>query len=340
MATLGTQALTLSDYRKRLAPDGSVAFIVEALENSNPILQDMVWKEGNLPTGNVTTVRTSMPRPSVRLINRGVNASKSTTKQVTDTCIILEDRSNIDIELIALQKDKAGFRRSEDAAFVAGFSDTMAGNVFCGDTEQDIGTFNGLSVRYNVIGGDKNTEGYQVISGGTAGENTNTSAYFVGWGTQNTTGIYPKNSTFGLKQRDLGERTIEDAEGKEFQALTTLFTWKAGLAVQDIRANALVRNINVSGLAGMTAAYQKQLIEKFVTAKNRIRNLQKGDKNVVLYVSPTLYDWFEIYLSDKNNVHITRQELMNKMPQLYFSGIPIKMCDAISETEPAFSEAE
>ena len=42
MATLGTQALTMSDYKKRLAPDGSTAFIIEALEKSNPILQDAI----------------------------------------------------------------------------------------------------------------------------------------------------------------------------------------------------------------------------------------------------------------------------------------------------------
>jgi hypothetical protein len=44
-----------------------------------------------------------------------------------------------------------------------------------------------------------------------------------------------------------------------------------------------------------------------------------------------------LYLLDKTNVHVTRQELMGAAPQLYLSGIPIKKCDAISETEPAIS---
>ena len=59
MSVLGTQALTLSDYKKRINPDGTTAFIVEALEKVNPITQDARWKEGNLPTGNVTTIRTA-----------------------------------------------------------------------------------------------------------------------------------------------------------------------------------------------------------------------------------------------------------------------------------------
>lgn len=336
MATLGDQALTLSDYRKRIAPDGSVDFIIEAMLNKNPIMDDIVWKMGNLPTGNRTTIRTSMPTPGVRRINRGVARHKSTTKQVQDTCIILEDRSCVDIEEISLAANGEAFRRSEDAAFVGGFTDAVAANIFYGNAEDDLDTFNGISMRYPVIGGDKNTPGYQVLAGGTANTAAkNTSAFFVGWGTHGTCGIYPKNSQMGLHQRDLGEQTITDAEGKELQALVTLFTWKCGLSVGDIRANAAVRNIDTTKLSGMSAANKLTLIEQFVKAKNRIRDLQARDKKVVLYVSEAMYDWFEIYLLDKNNVHVTRQELMNDVPRLFFSGIEIKKCDAISDEESA-----
>ena len=337
MATLGTQALTLSDLRKRLAPDGSVDFIIEALLNANPIMDDVTWKMGNLPTGNRTTVRTSMPKPSVRRINRGVPRHKSTTKQVQDTCIILEDRSCVDIEEIALAPNGEQFRRSEDAAFVGGFSDAIAANIFYGNADDDLDTFNGLSMRYDVAGGVKNTPGYQVIAGMTANAGAkNTLAFLVGWGTHATSGIYPKNSKAGLKQRDLGEQTVQDKDGNEYQALTTLFTWKAGLSVGDIRANALVRNVDVAKITGkMSAADKLALIEKFVVAKNRIRALKSRDKRVVMYVSESLYNWFEIYLLDKTNVHVTRQELAADVPRLYFGGIEIKMCDAISDEESA-----
>lgn len=337
MATLGTTALTLADLRKRLAPDGSVDFIIEALLNANPIMDDIVWKEGNLPTGNRATLRTSMPTPSIRRINRGVKTSKSTTKQVQDTCIILEDRSEVDIQEIALAANKEAFRRSEDAAFVGGFTDAVAANLFYGNAEEDLDTFNGLAMRYPTIGGDKNTAGYQVISGGTAGTNTNTTAFFVGWGTHATCGIYPKNSQAGLQQRDLGEMTVEDADGGKYQALTTLFTWKVGLSVGDIRSNALVRNIDASKVLDLTGADKEKLVQQFIIAKNRIRNLQSRDKKVALYVSNTMYDFFETYLIDKNNVHVTRQELAQDVPRLYLAGIEIKKCDAISETEAAIT---
>lgn len=342
MAVLGNTALTLSDWRKRMAPDGSIDFIIEALQNANPIMDDIVWMMGNLPTGNKTTLRTSMPTPSVRRINRGVARHKSQTEQVTDTTIILEDRSVVDIELLALAQNGEAFRRSEDAAFVAGFSDAVAANIFYGDTTADAGeTFNGIAMRYNEYGDAtyKNKAAYQVISAGTAGTN-NTSGYFVGWGTHATTGIYPKGSQLGLQQRDLGESTVTDANGREYQAVTTLFTWKCGLAVGDIRANAAVRNIDMSTLGSLTSAQKLALVEKFIRAKNRIRGIQSRDKKVVLYVGDELYNFFELYLLDKNNVHVTRQELMNAAPQLYLSGVPIKKCDAISEAEPAVQAAQ
>ena len=336
MTTLGAQALTLSDLRKRLAPDGSVDFIIEALLNSNPFMDDITWKEGNLPTGNRTTIRASMPTPSVRRINRGITAHKTTTKQVQDTCIILEDRSCIDIEELSLAPNPQEFRKSEDAAFVGGFSDAIAANAFYGDSEEDMDNFNGLSTRYSLIGGEKNTAAHQTLAGGTAaGTEANTSAFFVGWGTHATTGIYPRNSKAGLSQRDLGEADALDKDNQPYRALTTLFTWKAGLSVGDIRANALVRTIDTTKLESMTSAQKLALVEQFIHAKNRSRNLQSKDKKVMLYVSDMLYDFFEIYLLDKNNVHVTRQDVMNDVPRLFLSGIEIKKCDAISNKEKA-----
>ena len=341
MALLGNELLTLSDLRKRMDPDGAIATIIEALEQSNPILEDIPWIEGNLKTGNVTTIRTAIPKPQVRLINRGVKPGKSGTKQVTDTCMIIEARSEIDTEIISLQKDKEKFRKSEDAAFMQGFSETVAEQMFYGDEDETPGTINGISKRYSEYGKNTTLKGdaaYQVISAGTPGENTNTTAFFIGWGQKSTTGIYPENSTAGIYREDLGEQTVEDKDGGKFQALVTLLKWKPGLAVQNIRHNALLRNINAAGLNSLSAANKLDLMDKLTITKNRIQNLDSSDKKVVLYVAEGLYNFFECYMNDKNNVFVTQQTLMNKMPQLYFKGIPVRKCDAISETESACAQ--
>ena len=54
-------SLTLADWAKRLDPDGKTPKIVELLQQTNEVLSDMAWMEGNLPTGHRTTVRTGIP---------------------------------------------------------------------------------------------------------------------------------------------------------------------------------------------------------------------------------------------------------------------------------------
>ena len=53
MATLSTANLTLADWAKRSDPDGRVPIVAELLSQSNEILDECVFKEGNLPTVNV-----------------------------------------------------------------------------------------------------------------------------------------------------------------------------------------------------------------------------------------------------------------------------------------------
>lgn len=57
MATIGQTALTLSDLARRKDPNGRIAKIVEILNQTNEILDDAMFIEGNLPTGHKTTVR-------------------------------------------------------------------------------------------------------------------------------------------------------------------------------------------------------------------------------------------------------------------------------------------
>lgn len=340
MATLGIEALTLADYRKRINPDGSVADIIEALEGVNPIVDDALWIAGNLKTGNRTTIRASLPEPSIRLINRGVKNSKSTTRQIEDTCIILEDRSEVDTEMIALAHPNGeAFRHSEDRAYVQGFANAVAKNMIYGDTSVNPFEFNGFSARYNICGGEKNTAGYQTVSAGIPGSGTNTSIYIVGWGQRNTVGIYPQGSSAGLSQRDLGEQDATDEEGNKFRALTTLFTWKCGLSVQDIRSNALLRNIDVSKLDTLTSAQSLEFMKKLVKTKNTIRQLDNKKIKYKMYVSDNVYTFMENYQLDKNNVYVSVREVMGQPPIMYFRGIPVERCDAISEKEAQVATA-
>ena len=330
MPTIG-YAHTLSDLQKQLNPDGSISAVMEILNESNPIMEDIKWTEGDLPIGNKTTIRASLPSPSIRRINRGTAPTKGTAKQIIDVCMNLEDRSCVDVELLAGKPNPEQYRASEDAAHVEGMGQYMARQFLYGNLDEDPDTFNGIAVRYNTLKGDKGTPGYQVIPAGVAGSNTNASIYFVDWGDQRVTGIYPKGTAAGLKQEDLGESDVYDADGKPYRAVQTLYGWKAGLAVHNVRSIVRVCNIDMSKLASLTDAQQKKLMDQFIYAKNRIWM----PKAPVAYVPDDLYSFFEACLTNKNNVHVTRQDFMNAPPKLYFAGIQLKKMDCQSSTEAA-----
>ena len=90
MATLSSNALTLADHAKRVDPMGKIPRIVEMLSNTNEILDDMLFIEGNLPTGHRTSIRTGLPTAAWRLLNTGTQPSKSLTAQIDESCGILE----------------------------------------------------------------------------------------------------------------------------------------------------------------------------------------------------------------------------------------------------------
>ena len=88
--TIGASVLTLIDWAKRLDPGGKVDKVVELLSQTNEMLPDMLWREGNLPTGHRVTIRTGLPQVFWRLLNQGVTPSKSTTAQIDEATGMLE----------------------------------------------------------------------------------------------------------------------------------------------------------------------------------------------------------------------------------------------------------
>ena len=307
-------AHTLSDLQKTLNPDGSIARVMEVLNESNPMMQDIPWEEGDLPIGTKTVIRTGLPTPSIRRINRGTAATKGSTRQIIDVCMNLEDRSCIDVELLAGKPNPEAYRMAEDDAHVEGMAQYVARQFIYGDLENDPDVFNGFTPRYNTLKDEgKGSVGHQVISAGTANS---------------------KGTMAGIKKQDLGESDVNDADGKPYRAVQTLYNYKCGLAVKNVRSVVRVANIDMATIKNLTDAQQKALIDKFVYAKNRLWL----PRNPIAYVSNDLYSWFECYLTNKNNIHVTREQVMGASPILRFNGIQLKKMDCMEDTEAAVTE--
>ncbi len=133
MATLSVRNPTLLDLAKASDPDGKIATIVEILNETNEILDDMSWVEGNLPTGHRTTIRSGLPAPTWRKLYGGVQPNKATNVQVTDNTGMLEAYAEIDKALADLNGNTAAFRLSEDRAHIEGMNQEMADTIFFGN---------------------------------------------------------------------------------------------------------------------------------------------------------------------------------------------------------------
>jgi hypothetical protein len=215
MATLGTGALTLADWAKRIDPDGKTPTVAELLSQSNEILEDAVFMEGNLPTGHRVTIRTGLPTVYWRSINQGVPRSKSTTAQVDESVGMLEAYSAVDVDLADLNGNTAAFRLSEDSAFLEAMNQTQAQTMFYGNPATDNRQYLGLASRFGTISGAGNAQ--NILDAGGASTN-NTSIYLVVWGENTVFCPFPKGSKAGLMHEDQGKLTIYDANSNPLQA--------------------------------------------------------------------------------------------------------------------------
>lgn len=334
MATLASNVLTLMDWAKRIDPDGKTVDITEILGQTNEVLEDMMFMEGNLPTGHRFLTRTGLPTTYWRLINQGVPASKSTTAQVDEACAMLEARSNIDAKLLALNGgNESAFRLSEDTAFIESMNQTMAETIFYGSAS-DPKTFVGLSNRYNSLSAGN---GENILNGGGSGSD-NTSVWLVVWGAHSMFGIFPKGSKAGLSHRDLGEEDVNDASGNPYRAARSLYQWDTGLAVKDWRYAVRIANIDVSNLVSESSA--ANLFKLMSRAIDRIPNLRMG--KACFYANRTVHSMLRIQALNTSSGVVKVEEALSQFGNpvggtVKFLGIPVRKVDKLLNTEATVS---
>ena len=339
MATLSNNSLTLADWAKRVDPDGRVPIVAELLSQSNEILEDCVFKEGNLPTGERVVIRTGLPTVYWRALNQGIPSSKSTTAQVDEACGILEARSEVDKDLAMLNGNTAQFRLSEDTAFLEAMNQTQATTMFYGNPGVDPKQFLGLAALYSD---STAANGQNILKAGGSGSD-NTSIYLVVWGDNTVYCPFPKGSKAGLIHEDLGEQTVYNSDGTRMQALATRYQWKNGLVVKDWRYVVRIANIDVSDLIAQTGTQAPTaataIIKLMARALYRIPNMSMG--RAAFYMNRTVHSGLSIAALDKSQYVLKINEGLSQFGMPYswlsFLGVPLRRVDALLNTEAAIS---
>lgn len=344
MATLGLTYPTLLDVARRTDPNGQIAMIAEVLQQYNDVLDDIPWIEGNLTTGHQTTVRTSKPTPTFRLLNGGVVPAKTEAGQIVDTCAMLESRSHIDKDLAMLNGNTAAFRLSEDRGHIEGMSDTLSDTLIYGDVSVDPEKFNGLASRYFSLGSTYTTSTQMIDAGGTGSDNT--SIWLIGWSPEHCFGIYPKGSMAGLQVDDRGiqDILIDTSTGAYMRAYVSVYQWKCGLTIRDYRYVVRICNIDVSNLntASDSSDTSANIIKFMSQAIDKLP--PSGNIRPVFYMNEDVRAMLRVKLMDKSNVYLTLEDLYKEsVPRrnkaLTFMGVPCRRIDSITSTEAQITTA-
>ncbi len=303
--------------------------IIELMNKTNDIVDDIPWMESNQSDGHLTRIRTGLPEVYWRRLYQGTPPSKSQWSQVKESTGILEAIMELDVEETKLygSRDKS-FRMSEGVAFAEAMRQKVAATLFYGDNGLRPDEFNGLAVRY------PGKDAPHVLDAGGSSGTPCTSLWLVAWGAHAVHGLYPKSSTGGLSHEDLKTYMTQDADGRKYQVVGDKYNWRCGLTVRDWRAVVRIANIPVEQLGkrrGQTGFVDLQKLT--IEAKNKMP--QHLRNKATWYCNSEILTALELQNTDSGNVQLQYGEYFNASSIPVLHGRPIRQCDAIRATEEA-----
>lgn len=324
---------TLTDLLDRLGPDGQMADVVEILNETNEMLDDITWIEANNKLSHMTTTRSGLPSVAWRKLNYGVQPSKSTTVQVTDSCGMLEAFALVDKKLALINGMRESWRASEERPFIEAMNQAFQRALIFGDSSKDPEKFMGLAPRFSTVNPSKAANAVNVIDAGGTGSDL-TSIWLIGWSPNTCHCIFPENSSAGLKIEDIGEEAAHDPNGGEYRVLKSHYSWDVGLTVRDWRYVVRIANIKKSLLSAVPPETSSgsgiNLIELLVRATTRVPSLTGA--RFAFYCNRDIETYLRLQRANVHNVYLTQEEVGGRRVTS-FDGIPIRRVDALEWTE-------
>jgi len=336
---LNSRYITLRDVNSGRKPDGSMdTDVVEIMAQENPVLQDIPWRECSKGREDVTTIRTGMPKATLRMFYEGVVGSKSTKKQVTNACCTVSTAIEVDMRQYRQTKDKEAYLADERRAHADVAGQGIARLLWYGDTKDDPRGINGIfrtlsEYAPNGCADDKIAAFYCLNGGGAQGGSLR-SISLVGWGNKSVHGLYPEGTSMGL---DIGELKddyvdVENPDGSTGRLLMGIqeMNWEAGLAIRDYRYMGRIANIDLA------TAFNANGVPDYTEMLRRLVCRVKGEGvNQRLYMCRMMFEVLAVQFGRKTQENaIKYPDLMQKLDGSIL-GIPVSYNDALNCDEVA-----
>lgn len=328
MATIGNSFVDLIDIYKQQDGNGQYVPVIEMLKQMTPVTDDAIAVECNKGTTHLHTVRTGLPSVAWGRLYKGIPQSKSGKAQVEDTTGFVEGLSTIDSRLLKLAVNEGAVRLSEAKSFLEAMAQEAETKIFYGNSAADPDQFMGLAPRFDSLSAPN---GGQIIDAGGTGS-VNTSIWFVAWGDEQCSLLYPKGTQAGVQREDKGEQRVLDASGNPYYAKEELFQWHLGLAVKDWRYVSRVANIDTTAMAAGTVALYNFLRKAYY--KLQSRRIAGG--KLAIYCNRDVLEALDALATNAGAsdsfVRLKPMEIEGKEVMTY-RGIPIRETDALLNTE-------
>lgn len=206
----------------------------------------------------------------------------------------------------------------EAKGIIEGMSQSVADLVLYGNSKMNSDETDGLATICSKI------DGKRVIDAGGTGDAL-TSVYIVQWDKAEARGIYPRNSkTAGIIHDDLGEQTVKDDEGLDYQALVSHFQCHIGLGITNERRVARICNIPTSAKEAEKINLSKLIIQA-------LNNMKQQGKNAFIYCNATVLSYLDIEALNKATVQL--QDAFGDYVTQFRPGNPLRLCEGILDTE-------
>lgn len=316
--------------------------IVDLALESNPIAAHFVIVTANNGVNNTSTIRTGYPDGTWVGYYDGVQPTKGTKKQITDSAGKLKHLIQVDADLVEESGDEAA--EMGDAAFE--HCEQMVNEVceclFYGNTKVNGKKFNGLSPIYSTLvsatSTTKDTSYYTLgAKRSTSPDSTHLrSIWLIGWGRMGTHMFAPKGTTLGLQRGEVTERNADmvDSAGNNQGVLRVKeqeFKWTVGLTNKDFRTNVRIANIEINNIATLDLDLGDLMLQAVCRAR-------KVGVNQRFYMSPLTYEWLcRKARKDKVENGFFSFSDYEGEKILHFQGIPIFQLDCLETDEAAVS---